>query len=80
MTSIPLPRRAEHLGSLLRPSEVLDVSSKDTDAAVRRQVEDRAIEEIVNEQVQLGLRAVSDGEYRRSRTTTSSPVRGTHQY
>lgn len=63
------PRKAEHLGSLLRPTELLDYASNSPDATARRQMEDLAIKEIVGDQLKIGLRAVSDGEYRRSRET-----------
>lgn len=63
-----LPRKAEHLGSLLRPTELLGHASKAPDAAARKQTEDKEITQIVNEQLRIGFKAVSDGEYRRSRT------------
>lgn len=62
------PFRAEHLGSLLRPENLLTVradfeAKKNTEKELRP-AEDDAIKEIVNVQVDLGLRAISDGEYR----------------
>jgi methionine synthase II (cobalamin-independent) len=61
--------RAEHLGSLLRPSKLLNKrhaiqQQKDTDADLRP-LEDECIREIVAIQQEIGFRALSDGEYRR---------------
>ncbi|KAI1488277.1 5-methyltetrahydropteroyltriglutamate-homocysteine methyltransferase [Biscogniauxia mediterranea] len=67
------PFRAEHLGSLLRPKELtekrlqLDAAkavdiSKDPEL---KAIEDRAINEIVKLQLDLGFHAINDGEYRR---------------
>ena len=70
MAATASPRRAEHLGSLLRPKELIQLAySLDTKA--RYAVEDREIVSIVREQQNLGFRAITDGEYRR--TCKSSP-------
>ncbi|KAJ6093202.1 hypothetical protein N7486_008491 [Penicillium sp. IBT 16267x] len=63
------PFRAEHLGSLLRPQQLLDVKTaheagKASDAELSK-VEDKEITDIVNTQLKLGYPAASDGEYRR---------------
>ena len=63
------PFRADHVGSLLRPTELLQARERRdrneiTDDALRA-VEDRCIREIVKMQEDIGLRAVTDGEYRR---------------
>ncbi|KAJ5916379.1 hypothetical protein N7504_000394 [Penicillium tannophilum] len=63
------PFRAEHLGSLLRPQQLLDVkisheAGKVSDAELAK-VEDKEITDIVNTQLKLGYPAASDGEYRR---------------
>jgi hypothetical protein len=63
------PFRAEHLGSLLRPDELLQVRAsldqgKASEAELKK-VEDKAIDQIVEEQKKIGLRAITDGEYRR---------------
>lgn len=64
------PFRAEHLGSLLRPTALLDVKHK-VDQGERglekdlKYIEDSAVKEIVKEQLDLGFHSVSDGEYRR---------------
>lgn len=61
----PRPCRAEHLGSLLRPARLLEHAQ--ADVATLHKIEDEEITKIVNEQVKLGFKAVTDGEYRRSR-------------
>src|SRR5580693_6825743 len=63
------PFRADHVGSLLRPAELL--RARDDFAAGRlsvdqlRQTEDAAIREVVRRQGEAGLRAATDGELRR---------------
>ena len=64
------PFRADHVGSFLRPRFLLDAReqfrSGAIDAAKLRAVEDEAIRGIVRFQEDLGLRGVTDGEYRRT--------------
>ena len=64
------PYRADHVGSLLRPKYLLDARERkargEIDRAALRAVEDRAIAEAVVFQQEIGLRAVTDGEYRRT--------------
>lgn len=63
------PFRAEHLGSLLRPEELIKgraaIDKKEISEKELEPVEDNAIKSIVETQIQLGFRPVSDGEYRR---------------
>ena len=64
------PFRADHVGSFLRPKVLLDARAQfrngATDAAALRRVEDEAIRGIVKFQEDLGLRGITDGEYRRT--------------
>ena len=64
------PFRADHVGSLLRPAALQDArvrfAAGALDAAALAAVEDREIERLVRRQESLGLRAVTDGELRRS--------------
>ncbi|MDH3689479.1 MAG: 5-methyltetrahydropteroyltriglutamate--homocysteine S-methyltransferase [Gammaproteobacteria bacterium] len=64
------PFRAEHVGSLLRPAELLearDANSRGELSAQRlRGVEDHCIREIVSDQEKIGFKAVTDGEFRRT--------------
>ncbi|KAJ6018915.1 hypothetical protein N7522_000982 [Penicillium canescens] len=63
------PFRAEHLGSLLRPHELLDTklafeAGKIPESQLTA-VEDKEVKDIVATQKKLGYAAISDGEYRR---------------
>jgi methionine synthase II (cobalamin-independent) len=64
------PFRADHVGSLLRPPELLDARAKRQagaiSAAALREVEDRSIREAVAMQESIGLRGITDGEFRRT--------------
>ena len=64
------PFRADHVGSLLRPPEVLkareDRASGAIDAAQLREIEDAAIRDVVRMQEDIGLRTTTDGEFRRA--------------
>ncbi len=64
------PFRADHVGSFLRPQQLLAAREqfrrKEISAAQLRSVEDDAIRGIVRQQEELGLRAVTDGEFRRT--------------
>ena len=64
------PFRADHVGSLLRPPELLrareDAAAGRITAEELRAVEDDAIRDVVRMQEDVGLRAVTDGEFRRA--------------
>ena len=64
------PFRADHVGSFLRPKKLLDARDQNKagtlSAAALRAVEDDAIRDIVRFQEDLGLRGVTDGEFRRT--------------
>jgi 5-methyltetrahydropteroyltriglutamate--homocysteine methyltransferase len=64
------PFRADHVGSLLRPPEVLrareDFAAGRIDAAAKRTVEDQAIRDVVRMQEDVGLQTATDGEFRRT--------------
>jgi len=64
------PFRADHVGSFLRPQRLLDAREQyktgAISAAALREVEDGAIRDIVRFQEGLGLRGITDGEYRRT--------------
>jgi 5-methyltetrahydropteroyltriglutamate--homocysteine methyltransferase len=69
-TPSPPPFRADHVGSLLRPPELLAAREQHRagtlTAAQLKHQEDEAIAAVVRHQEDLGLRAVTDGEYRRT--------------
>src|SRR3954468_16944118 len=64
------PFRADHVGSLLRPPELLrareDLTAGRVDADELRAIEDDAIREVVRRQEEVGLRSATDGEFRRA--------------
>ena len=64
------PFRADQVGSLLRPAQLkttrADFEDGNADADTLRAVEDECIRAAVARQQDLGLRAVTDGEYRRA--------------
>jgi 5-methyltetrahydropteroyltriglutamate--homocysteine methyltransferase len=63
------PFRADHVGSLLRPKQVLqardEFSRGEISAEQLTQIEDEAIREIIRMQGEVGLKSVTDGELRR---------------
>jgi 5-methyltetrahydropteroyltriglutamate--homocysteine methyltransferase len=65
-----LPARYDHVGSFLRPDYLLAARARkargEIDAAALREVEDRAVIEIVKFQQDVGMKAITDGEYRRT--------------
>jgi 5-methyltetrahydropteroyltriglutamate--homocysteine methyltransferase len=64
------PFRADHVGSLLRPAALKEAREKrargQIDAAALKAIEDREIEKIIRKQEAVGLKSVTDGEFRRS--------------
>ncbi|MCP5145276.1 MAG: 5-methyltetrahydropteroyltriglutamate--homocysteine S-methyltransferase [Gammaproteobacteria bacterium] len=64
------PPRAEHVGSFLRPDFLLDARARHADGELSdsqlREVEDRAIRDVVRLQGEAGLKAITDGEFRRT--------------
>ena len=64
------PFRADHVGSILRTAPVKEARAKrekgEITAAQLKEVEDREIIKIIQKQEEVGLKAVTDGEFRRS--------------
>ena len=64
------PFRADHVGSLLRPAAIKVAREKHAndaiDAAALKAVEDTEIQRVIKAQEDVGLQAVTDGEFRRS--------------
>jgi 5-methyltetrahydropteroyltriglutamate--homocysteine methyltransferase len=63
------PFRADHVGSLLRPPELKAARERhargEISAAALREIEDRLIRDAVRMQEEVGLRAITDGDFRR---------------
>jgi 5-methyltetrahydropteroyltriglutamate--homocysteine methyltransferase len=64
------PFRADHVGSILRTAPIKEARVKrdkgEFSAAQLKEVEDREIEKIIKRQEDIGLQAITDGEFRRS--------------
>jgi 5-methyltetrahydropteroyltriglutamate--homocysteine methyltransferase len=64
------PYRADHVGSFLRPQRLLEARARrargEITAEALRKVEDDAIREVVRRQEEVGLRGITDGEFRRT--------------
>src|ERR671911_2843522 len=64
------PFRADHVGSLLRPPELLQARERKEKGSISgeelRLVEDRCIRDVVKMQEDIGLHGITDGEYRRT--------------
>ena len=64
------PFRADHVGSFLRPARLRAAREKffarEIDAAALRAVEDDCIREVVKRQQDVGLKGITDGEFRRT--------------
>ncbi|HEY4998736.1 MAG TPA: 5-methyltetrahydropteroyltriglutamate--homocysteine S-methyltransferase, partial [Usitatibacter sp.] len=64
------PFRADHVGSFLRPKALLDAREQFKKGAITKEAlriaEDAAIRDIVSSQENLGLKGITDGEFRRT--------------
>jgi len=64
------PFRADHVGSLLRPAALKAARGKrergEISAGELAAIEDREIEKVIRKQEDIGLRSVTDGEFRRA--------------
>jgi 5-methyltetrahydropteroyltriglutamate--homocysteine methyltransferase len=64
------PFRADHVGSLLRTAALKDARGKrergEIDADALRAVEDAEIIKLIRRQEEVGLKSITDGEYRRA--------------
>jgi 5-methyltetrahydropteroyltriglutamate--homocysteine methyltransferase len=65
-----LPARYDHVGSFLRPKYLLDAREQKAAGSISaeqlRLVEDKAIAEIVQFQQSVGMKSITDGEFRRT--------------
>ena len=65
-----LPARYDHVGSFLRPKYLLEAREQKAKGEITpeqlRLVEDKAITEIVRFQEDIGLKSITDGEFRRT--------------
>jgi len=70
MTVPHIPARYDHVGSFLRPAYLLEAREQKAKGQISpeqlRVVEDKAISEIVKFQEDVGLKSITDGEFRRT--------------
>jgi 5-methyltetrahydropteroyltriglutamate--homocysteine methyltransferase len=63
------PYRADHVGSLLRPEPLKEARARralgEISAEALKAVEDREIEKVIRRQEEVGLKSITDGEFRR---------------
>jgi methionine synthase II (cobalamin-independent) len=68
-TQVKAPFRADHVGSLLRPERIHQARRDFQEGKITRQelhaIETEEIKHIVDKQIEVGLQAVTDGEFRR---------------
>ena len=68
-SAVAPPFRADHIGSLLRPGELLQARVEQGEGRrnpeALRSLEDRHIEKVIRFQEDLGLESITDGEFRR---------------
>ena len=62
---MPAKYRADHIGSLLRPAELLQARNANSDTAQLRVLEDKHILQVIERQKDLGFKIFTDGEFRR---------------
>jgi vitamin-B12 independent methionine synthase family protein len=69
MSKLQAPFRVDHVGSFLRPKELVEAKEKFVKGEITREeltaVEDKAIEKLVEQQKKAGLKGFTDGEFRR---------------
>jgi methionine synthase II (cobalamin-independent) len=70
MVETTAPFRADHVGSLLRPPELLRAREQHQQGTLSaeslRTIEDRSIRAVAKLQEEIGLQGITDGEYRRT--------------
>lgn len=69
-TAIQAPFKADHVGSLLRPDSIRQARQEFKEGGISaeqlRDIETKEIARIVDKQIEVGLKAVTDGEFRRT--------------
>ena len=70
MTNNHGPFRVDHVGSFLRPKELVEAREAFAEATISQEeltaVEDQAIRALVSKEIKAGLKNVTDGEFRRA--------------
>ena len=64
------PFRVDHVGSFLRPKELVEAREAFAEGTISQEeltaVEDQAIRALVSKEIKAGLKNVTDGEFRRA--------------
>ena len=63
---MPVAYRADHVGSFLRPKDLIEARNSAADPERVRAIEDRSILRVLAKQQELGFEIFTDGEFRRS--------------
>jgi len=70
MSTVDPPFRADHVGSLLRPPALIEARRRQQAGAMSkaglRQIEDTHIREVIRKQQDVGVKSITDGEFRRT--------------
>lgn len=70
MTTVKAPFKADHVGSFLRTAPIKEARKAYADGninqAALKQIENQEIEKLVQKQIEVGLKSITDGEFRRS--------------
>src|SRR5499427_6138841 len=70
MSRVNPPFRADHVGSLLRPSALIEARNRQRAGVISkdelRRIEDTHIRDVVRKQQDAGLKSITDGEFRRT--------------
>ena len=70
MTQAQAPYRLDHVGSFLRPTELVEAREAflagEINSEALKAVEDKAIRDLVAKEIKAGLKSVTDGEFRRA--------------
>ncbi|QQZ08710.1 5-methyltetrahydropteroyltriglutamate--homocysteine S-methyltransferase [Heyndrickxia vini] len=69
-TLTKVPFKADHVGSFLRTEPIKQArkafANEEIDKAALKAVEDKEIEKLVQKEIEVGLKSITDGEFRRS--------------
>lgn len=69
-TLVKIPFKADHVGSFLRTEAIKEARTAfakgDIDKQALKAVEDEEIEKLVQKEIKVGLKSITDGEFRRS--------------
>ncbi|MED1472583.1 5-methyltetrahydropteroyltriglutamate--homocysteine S-methyltransferase [Bacillus salipaludis] len=69
-TLVKAPFKADHVGSFLRPEPIKAArkayANEEIDYAALKVIEDKEIEKLVQKQIEVGLKSITDGEFRRA--------------